>query len=89
MSVQNIYSLYDTVDCAYTQPFYFARTDASIARQLTAMFANEAKRAVERGVSAPDINEYRLYKLATFDDSTGELVPVERVVIPFNAKEDL
>lgn len=89
MAKQNVYCLYDCVDSCYTQPFYFARTDASIARQLSAMFVNENKKNKERGFSEIDINEYRLYRLAEFDDETGVLVPEPSAhTVPFNQKDE-
>lgn len=88
MAKQNIYCLYDVVDACYTQPFYFARTDGTIARSITAMFHNETKKCEERGVPSPNINEYRLYRLGTFDDETGDLtVDSSKPTIAFNTQE--
>ena len=69
----NLYSVFDAVAKVYTPPFQMMNDDV-------------AKRTMQNCVNNPEHNyalnpsDYTLYKLAEFDDNTGEFVQVSEQI---------
>lgn len=61
----NLYGIYDTVDTAYQMVTYH-RTDQAAIRAMKNQF----------GKMNINMNDIRLMKLGTFDDETGEIIPL-------------
>ena len=76
LNVTNCYCIFDSVKGTYDFPFGSVN-DASALRAMESMFARSPELKASR-------NDFHLYKVGTFDFTTGAVVPCEivEVVMP-------
>lgn len=84
----NCYSLFDSVDGAYGT-IMLHRSDARAAKTVSDTFTMKNKEASAKGYPETPITDYRLYKVGSFDDTSGSLLSCDPVLIPFAGGDDL
>lgn len=70
-----MYSVFDTIDSCYGD-ILLHRSDARAARTLTEMIKNRNEQLKTKGLCQVNINELKLRRLGTFDDTTGKIEPL-------------
>ncbi len=73
MSNANIYAIFDSKVAAYHVPMFLVNDDTAKRAVISAM-----AQSFELETHAAD---FQLYRLATWDDATGEIVPQNPVVV--------
>jgi len=66
-----IFSIFDKKACAYMQPFYFTSTPEAL-RALDDI-CNDSNSRINKHPA-----DYALYLLGSFDDKSGEIVPLKK-----------
>lgn len=87
--IYNLYSVYDKVDSCHNSGIQLFRSDARASRSVVESVKSQNLQAKAQNRPLIDINEFELHKLGTFDDVTGEIVPLQHYEnLPLEWKED-
>lgn len=70
--IYNLYSVFDTVDGCYGD-LLLHRSDERASRTIKEQIAIRNEQLKQKGFGALDINELRLRKLGTFDDTNAKI----------------